>query len=46
MKHDAHTRRLLERRRRAVSQLPDLEQVLRGTVGERYVRCGKPGCHL
>ena len=42
---NAHTRRLLERRRRAAEQFPPLEQLLRGTLGQRYVRCGKPSCH-
>jgi hypothetical protein len=35
------------RRQREVllSQLPPLEAVLRGSLIERYIRCGKPGCH-
>ena len=28
-----------------LSQLPDLERVLRGSLVERYKKCGKPGCH-
>ena len=28
-----------------VADAPDLSEVLRGTVGQRYVRCGKKGCH-
>jgi len=35
---------LLERRTRAVAQAPDLTEILRGTLGRRYVRCGKAGC--
>lgn len=27
-----------------VATLPDPTEILRGTVGRRYVRCGKPGC--
>ncbi len=42
---DPGIRRLLERRRRIAEQFPDLEKLLRGTLRQRYVRCGKPGCH-
>ncbi len=36
----------LRRRRKALlRRLPDLETVLRGSLIERYKRCGKPGCH-
>ena len=38
-------RRLLDRRRRAVRSLPPFEEILRGTVLVRHIRCGKPGCH-
>ncbi|ANG61986.1 hypothetical protein A8C75_05455 [Marinobacterium aestuarii] len=35
----------LRRRRKALlRQLPPLEAVLRGSLIERYKRCGKPGC--
>ena len=35
------------RRRRAtlIRQLPPLEALLRGSVIERYKRCGNPSCH-
>jgi hypothetical protein len=37
---------LLRREREALlDQLPSLETVLRGSLVERYTRCGKPGCH-
>ena len=36
-------RNLLDRRR-AVQKLPPLEEVLRGSVFVRTLRCGKPGC--
>ena len=39
------TRRLLQRRRRLLSNLPPFENVLRGSVVERSVRCGRAGCH-
>ena len=34
-----------ERRRRILAKLPPLEAILRGSVVERVLRCGKPGCH-
>ncbi len=38
-------RRWLERRRRILAKLPPLEEVLRGSVIVRSLRCGKPSCH-
>jgi hypothetical protein len=38
-------RRFLERRRRILAKLPPLEEVLRGSVIVRSLRCGKPSCH-
>ena len=35
----------LDRRRRILAKLPPLEEVLRGSVFVRFLRCGKPGCH-
>jgi len=37
-------KRLLDRRRRAVAGLPPLGEVLRGSVVDRSLRCGKPSC--
>ena len=37
--------RELDRRRRILAKLPPLEEVLRGSVIVRLLRCGKPGCH-
>ena len=34
----------LVRRRRIVEGLPPLEEMLRGSVFVRMLRCGKPGC--
>jgi hypothetical protein len=34
-----------ERQRRVLAKLPPLEEVLRGSVVVRFLRCGKPGCH-
>ncbi len=41
----AQARKLLGRRQRTVATAPRLTEVLRGTLLERYVRCGKAGCH-
>jgi len=38
------TSSLRRRRKTLLRQLPPLEQVLRGSLIERYKRCGKPGC--
>ena len=35
---------LLARRRRAVQKPPPLEEIVRGSVFVRTLRCGKPGC--
>ena len=45
MTDDRSADKLLKRRDRAVASVPNLAEVLRGTLRERYVRCGKPGCH-
>lgn len=37
-------KRLIEQRRRALRALPSLDEVLRGSVVERRLRCGKSGC--
>ena len=36
--------RLLAQRQRAVQQLPPIEEVLRGSILKRSVRCGQPHC--
>jgi len=38
-------KRLLTRRRQVRARLPPLEEVLRGSVFTRHLRCGKPTCH-
>lgn len=38
-------RQLIERRQRLLARLPPLDQVLRGSVLMRELRCGKPTCH-
>ena len=37
-------KRLIERRRRLLAKLPPLDEVLRGSLVERAVRCGKASC--
>lgn len=36
---------LIRKRERLVSRLPDLGEILRGTVVTRFRRCGRPSCH-
>lgn len=38
-------RTLLSRRSRIVRSLPPLEELVRGSLVERHLRCGKPYCH-
>ena len=38
-------RQLLQRRQRLARQLPPLQEILRGSVLTRELRCGKPTCH-
>jgi len=38
-------KRLEDRRRRRLRSLPPLERILRGSLFERSIRCGKPSCH-
>jgi hypothetical protein len=45
MKIETEPSASLKRRRQALlRQLPPLKAVLRGSLIERYKRCGKPGC--
>ena len=37
-------RRLIQRRTRLLHKLPPLDEVLRGSLVERAVHCGKPSC--
>jgi hypothetical protein len=38
-------RQLLERRQRLAHRVPPFEEIVRGTVRTRELRCGKPACH-
>jgi hypothetical protein len=42
--HNEPTATLRKRRRALLRQLPPLKAILRGSLIERYKRCGKPGC--
>ena len=39
------TAALRKRRATLLRQLPALDSILRGSIIERYKRCGKPNCH-
>jgi hypothetical protein len=41
---DKSTNTLRRRKKTLMRSLPDLASVLRGSLIERYKRCGKPGC--
>jgi hypothetical protein len=41
---DRRSSKLIERRQRALADLPELSEVLRGSLVRRFVRCGKSGC--
>lgn len=45
MVKDISSADLRTRRRQLLGELPPLERVLRGSLVERYKRCGRPGCH-
>jgi hypothetical protein len=36
---------LLKQRTRVAGKAPRVEEVLRGTLRRRFIRCGKPKCH-
>jgi len=36
---------LRKRRRELLAELPALDRIVRGSLIERYKRCGRPGCH-
>jgi len=42
--HKQSTAALRKRRQALLHQLPPLDAILRGSLIERYKRCGKPGC--
>ena len=38
------TKALRQRQKALLKRLPPLQAILRGSLVERYKRCGKPGC--
>lgn len=42
--HDDRIAQLREQLAKVVADAPDLTEILRGSVRQRYVRCGKPRC--
>ena len=36
---------ILKQRARVAGKAPRVEEVLRGTLRRRFIRCGKPNCH-
>lgn len=42
---DTSSPELRERRQQLLAELPPMARVLRGSLVERYKRCGRPGCH-
>ena len=42
---DSSSADLRKRRRRLLRDLPPLERIMRGSLVERFKRCGRPGCH-
>jgi len=44
MKGDHPQRRLEERKRQTAREAPALTEIARGSVVQRFLRCGQPGC--
>ena len=42
--NDQSSTSLRRRRKALIRRMPPLEDILRGSLIERYKRCGKPGC--
>jgi hypothetical protein len=42
---DTSAAELRRRRRKLIREMPPLESILRGSLIERFKRCGRPGCH-
>lgn len=46
MKHDDAERKKLEARKNAIAaSVPAFEEIVRGSLFERTIKCGKPSCH-
>ena len=44
-KRPSDKEKLLKQRTRVAGKAPHWDEILRGTIQRRYIRCGKPGCH-
>ena len=42
---DTSAAELRRRRRKLLRDMPALDRILRGSLIERFKRCGRPGCH-
>lgn len=42
---DTSAAELRRRRRRLLRDMPALDRIMRGSLIERFKRCGRPGCH-
>ena len=42
---DPSAAQLRRRRRKLIRAMPALDRIMRGSLIERYKRCGRPGCH-
>jgi hypothetical protein len=42
---DKSSAELRKRRRKLLDGLPPLKRIMRGSLVERFKRCGRPGCH-
>ncbi len=42
---DTSSADLRKLRRKLLRELPSFDRILRGSLVERYKRCGRPGCH-
>jgi hypothetical protein len=42
---DTSAAELRRRRRKLLRDMPVLDRILRGSLIERFKRCGRPGCH-
>lgn len=42
---DTSAAELRRRRRKLIREMPALDRILRGSLIERFKRCGRPGCH-
>ena len=42
---DPSAAELRRRRRKLIRDMPALDRIMRGSLIERFKRCGRPGCH-